>query len=183
MGSLVSHAPSLPNVKKLQDYEQLWRKYSVENFDGGKEDSEDAAKFIRDLDEKRANTWPGIPNVLDMTNVRNFDTFLYPYFKRWYSAPSYPNVIKTAYAAEEECGLNMELGNHVTESLNIMELITPQAVSYILKKHEKAANASLKSSPIADTRDPADQAAPPLTPEKIIARYNAGEWGDYVIFA
>ena len=77
----------------------------------------------------------------------------------------------------------MELGTQVTETLNSMELIAQKAVNYILKKHEKAANAALKSSPIADTRDTADQAAPPMTPEKIISRYNAGEWWGYGILA
>lgn len=91
----------------------------------------------------------------------------------------YSNVIKTAYAAEAECGLEMDLGNYVAETLNSMELITHRAIAYILRKREKAAGGALKSSPIADTKDGAE----PESPEKIVGRYNTGEWVEYVILA
>ena len=83
--------------------------------------------------------------------------------------------MKTAYAAEEEGGLTMELGNSVTESSNSMALITSRAIDSMLKKHEKAENSASKSPPHSDIRETPDQAALVSTPEQIIARYNAGE--------
>ena len=74
-----------------------------------------------------------------MSYVQIFNTFITICFKKAYSQLRYSNVIKTAYAAEAECGLEMDLGNYVAETLNSMELITHRAIAYILRKREKAA--------------------------------------------
>ena len=51
------------------------------------------------------------------------------------TALRYYDAIKTAYAAEQECGLTMGLVDSVTESLRSVELINSKDISYLAKQN------------------------------------------------